>query len=157
MARLSPEETAALREALDDEQRAWAIYNQVLRDFGEVAPFVHIREAEARHQQALEALFHLHGLPVPENPWPGRVPRYASLEEACLAGVQAEVDNAALYDRLLVSTSRPEILAVYRNLQEASQQRHLEAFRRCADRSPGTRPGSASDCRRRWQRHRQGP
>ncbi len=154
MTNLSPEAAAALREALDDEQKAWAIYNQVLRDFGEVAPFVHIREAEARHQQALEALFRLHGLPVPENPWPGRVPRYASLEEACLAGVQAEVDNVTLYDRLLASTSRPEILAVYRNLQEASQQRHLEAFRRCADRSSGPRPSSGPGGRRR--RHRGG-
>jgi len=135
MADLNPEEIAALREALDDEHRAWSIYDQVLRDFGQVAPFDNIREAEARHQQALEALFRLHGLPVPENPWPGKVPRFASVQEACLAGVQAEIDNAALYDRLLASTRRPEILAVFRNLQEASQQRHLESFRRCAGRS----------------------
>lgn len=145
---LTPEEVSALREALDDEHRAWAIYDQVLQDFGQVAPFDNIREAEARHQQALEALLRLHGLPVPENPWPGRVPRYASVQEACLAGVQAETDNAALYDRLLASTRRPEILAVFRNLQEASQQCHLEAFRRCAARASGLGRGGHGHRRR---------
>jgi hypothetical protein len=32
------------------------------------------------------------------------------------------------------STERPQSLSDYRNLQEASQERHLEAFRRCVDR-----------------------
>jgi hypothetical protein len=106
--------------------------------------------AEARHVEALALLFQGHGLPVPENPWPGRVPRYASVREACLAGVQAEIDNAALYDRLLASTHRPDIRAVFRNLQEASQERHLEAFRRCAARpSTGARGGGG-----RRRRHR---
>jgi hypothetical protein len=150
MADLTPREVEALREALDDEHRAWAIYDQVVRDFGEVAPFGRIREAEARHVAALTALFERHGLAAPENRWPGRVPRYASVREACRAGVQAEIDNAALYDRLLASTDRPELLAVFRNLQEASQERHLEAFRRCADRpSGGGRGGGGRG--RRWR------
>jgi hypothetical protein len=152
MATLGEEEQRALREALDDEYKAWATYDQVLRDFGPERPFVNIREAEARHIEALRALLERYGLPVPENPWPGRVPHYASTREACLAGVQAEIDNASLYDRLRASTKRPEMLAVFRNLQEASQQRHLEAFRRCAGRpssGEGGRPG-------RRRRHRGG-
>jgi hypothetical protein len=31
------------------------------------------------------------------------------------------------------STFRPDILAVFGNLQEASQQRHLRAFQRCVE------------------------
>jgi hypothetical protein len=132
MAELSEGEVLALREALDDEFRAWATYEQVIRDFGAVRPFVNILDAEARHIGALEGLFERYGLPLPDNPWRGRVPRYASLREACEAGVAAEIANAALYDRLLRSTARGDILTVFRNLQEASQQRHLPAFRRCA-------------------------
>lgn len=137
---LTRAEVAALKDALDDEHRAWATYDQVLTDFGQVNPFLNIRDAEARHIAALEALFRRYGLAVPENPWPGRVPRYPSVAEACAAGVEAEVENAALYERLLDSTKRADLLTVFRNLQSASQERHLEAFRRCVARG-GPGPG----------------
>lgn len=131
---LTPAEIAALHEALDDEYHAWAVYDQVLADFGSVRPFSNIRAAEARHIEALSALFARYGQPVPPNPWPGKVHRFADVRQACEAGVAAEIANGQLYERLLASTARPDILAVLRNLQAASQQRHLPAFRRCAER-----------------------
>lgn len=134
---LDESEIRALHEALDDEYRAWATYDQVIADFGEVRPFINIREAEARHMAALQLLFARYGVPVPANPWPGKVERYASLQAACEAGVAAEIANAAMYDRLLSMTQRSDILTVLRNLQEASQQRHLPAFQRCAERGSG--------------------
>lgn len=69
-------EIRALNEALDDEYRSWATYDQVIADFGQVQPFGNIREAEARHIEALCTLFKQYGLPVPGNPWPGKVERY---------------------------------------------------------------------------------
>jgi len=134
---LTESEIGILIEALDDEYRAWATYDQVIADFGDVRPFTNIREAEARHIQALAALFARYAVPVPANPWVGKVERYASLHAACEAGVAAEIANAALYERLISSTQRPDILSVLRNLQQASQERHLRAFRRCAQRGPG--------------------
>ena len=53
MTSLSQAEINALLEALDDEYRAWSTYDQVLRDFGDVRPFINIREAEARHIETL--------------------------------------------------------------------------------------------------------
>jgi hypothetical protein len=134
---LTETEIHALNEALDDEYRAWATYDQVIADFGEVRPFSNIREAEARHIGALYTLFARYGLPVPENPWPGNVTRYASLQAACEAGVASEVANGEMYERLLGVTQRPDILTVLRNLQAASQQQHLAAFQRCTQRSAG--------------------
>jgi hypothetical protein len=134
---LTASEVKALHEALDDEHRAWTTYDQVIRDFGELPPFSNIREAEARHIEALRGLFDRYGLPLPANPWPGKVTRYANLQAACAAGVAAEIENGALYQRLLASTQRPDILTVFRNLQEASQQRHLPAFQRCVERGAG--------------------
>ena len=134
---LNESEIRALHEALDDEYRAWATYDQVIRNFGDARPFSNIREAEARHIEALCALFVAYGLPIPSNPWPGKVTRYSSLLAACEAGVAAEVVNGEMYERLLGATARPDILAVFRNLQEASQQRHLPAFQRCAQRPEG--------------------
>jgi hypothetical protein len=134
MSGLNQSEIEALLEALDDEYRAWATYDQVIQDFGQVRPFINIREAEARHIEALQRLFGSYELPLPENSWPGRVVRYDSVGEACQAGVTAEIENGKMYDRLLESTNRPDILRVYRNLQDASQQRHLPAFKRCVER-----------------------
>ncbi|MBS4051564.1 MAG: hypothetical protein KGZ69_10210, partial [Methylomonas sp.] len=58
-------------------------------------------------------------------------------QAACEAGVAAEIANAEIYQRLLQSTERPDILTVFRNLHDASQQRHLPAFQRCAQGSTG--------------------
>lgn len=146
---LNETEIRVLHEALDDEYHAWATYDQVIRDFGEAPPFSNIREAEARHIEALCALYARYGLTVPENTWPGRVERYVSLQAACAAGVAAEIANGEMYDRLLAATGRPDILTVLHNLQAASQQRHLPAFQRCAQ------SGAGSGCGR-GARHRHG-
>jgi len=151
MNQLTDIETRVLHEALDDEYRSWAIYDQVIADFGEVRPFSNIRQAEARHIDALLGLFERYGLPVPANPWPGKVARYASLQAACEAGVAAEIANGEMYQRLLGQTRRADILTVLRRLQEASQQRHLKAFQRCAQRGSGGAGGGGDRCG--WNAH----
>jgi hypothetical protein len=135
MTELPAGDIAVLREALDDEYHAHATYSQVIADFGEVRPFSNIREAEARHISALLRLFARYRVPVPENTWPDRVERYSTLQQACEAGVESEIENAQMYDRLLAATGREDIRAVLTRLQEASQQRHLPAFRRAALRA----------------------
>ena len=134
MSGLSKNEVNALHEALDDEFKAWATYDQVIDDFGPIRPFINIREAEARHINALLGIFNVHGLTPPDNTWIGKTPRYESVEAACAAAAQAEVDNAELYERVMQRSDRPEILTVFRHLRDASQQRHLPAFRRCVER-----------------------
>jgi hypothetical protein len=134
MLMLSEQEVTALREALDDEYHAWTTYDQVVEDFGEVRPFINIRAAEARHIEALLGLFRRYGVEVPPNRWPGKVPRYRRLLDACRDAVTAEIENAALYDRLMATTQKQDLLTVLGNLREASQERHLPAFRRCLER-----------------------
>jgi hypothetical protein len=148
---LTDAEVRILHEALDDEYQAWTTYDEVIADFGPVRPFINIRDAEARHVEVLTGLFARYGLPVPANPWPGRVPRYASVQAACEAGVAAEIANGTMYERLLAATQRPDIATVLRKLQQASQQRHLPAFQRCAQGGPGMqgRDGGRQR-RRRW-------
>lgn len=131
---LTASEIPALREALDDEYRAWATYDQVVTDFGEVCRFVSIRNAEARDIDALSTLFARYGLPIPVNTWVGKATRFASVQQACEAAVTAEIANGEMVERLVAVTQRPDIVAVLRNLQQASQQRHLPAFERCAQR-----------------------
>jgi len=131
---LTETERQALLEALDDEYRARSTYEQVIRDFGPLRPFVNIVDAEARHVSALLALCATYGVPAPANRWPEIVPRFGSVHEACMAGVQGEIDNVAIYDRALKTTKRADILTVYHALRSASLDRHLPAFQRCAAR-----------------------
>lgn len=152
--RLTDEEIGGLLAALDDEYMAHATYMQVIADFGEVLPFTNIVEAEGRHIDALARLVRRYGVELPDNPWPGKVSRYETATEACRAGVEAEIDNAALHDRLMAGTSRPDVLEVYRNLQRASQQNHLPAFRRSGE-GAGDGPGGGQRSRRRWRGGRQ--
>jgi hypothetical protein len=130
-------ERQALEEALDDEYKSHATYAQVIRDFGPQRPFINIVEAEARHVSALLGLFDKYAIVAPANRWAGNVPRYATLAVACIASVQGEIDNVALYDRVLGSTGRADILDVFHALRAASQDRHLPAFQRCAARGRG--------------------
>jgi hypothetical protein len=149
---LHPREVIALLEALDDEHKAHATYHQVVADFGDVLPFVNIVEAEARHIAALTRLLERHRVPVPSNPWPGRVTRFDSLRAACEAAVEAEIANRSLYDRLMASTDRADILEVFQNLRDASEHNHLPAFQRCAEGGgPGRGQGRGH---RRGHHHR---
>lgn len=129
---LDESEAEALIMALEDEYKAWSLYDQVVADFGMVRPFTNIQRAEENHVAALVTLFDRYGLDVPVNTWVGTVPHYDTLAEACEAGVQAEIDNAVLYDELLGMVDNPDIIRVFDALQQASQTKHLPTFERCA-------------------------
>jgi hypothetical protein len=127
--------TLALTEALQDEYKARATYRAIIQKFGPVRPFVNIVEAEERHIQALLPLFIRYGIPVPEDHWPAQVTVPDSVVQACQEGVQGEIENGLMYERLLTMTvDYPDVQRVFLNLQRASQQNHLQAFQRCAAR-----------------------
>jgi hypothetical protein len=132
---LNDTEVNALSETLDDEYKSFETYSQVILDFGEVRPFINIVDAEARHASSLLRLFEKYGVSPPANRWKGNTPRFSDIHTACTASVEGEIENVALYDKALKSTRRPDILAVYNALRSASQDRHLPAFQRCAQRS----------------------
>jgi hypothetical protein len=50
------------------------------------------------------------------------------------APTEAEFADAALYDRRVAGTRRPDLRAVSGNLRDASRERHPPAFRRCCAR-----------------------
>ncbi len=131
----------ALTEAMEDEYKARAIYRQVIAAYGEIRPFINIVEAEERHIQALLPLFERYGVPLPEDDWPQRVELPDSVHAACQMGVEAEIENAGMYDRLLAMTpDYPDVQQVFRHLQRASQENHLPAFARCVARKHDPAP-----------------
>lgn len=144
----------ALIEALEDEYKARATYRLILDQFGAVRPFVNIVESEERHIQALLPLFQKYHIPIPVDDWVERVTLPPTLLAACQAGVQAEIENAAMYKRLLdLTVGYPDVQRVFLNLQHASQANHLTAFQRCVERQTMS---DASPIRDRRSGHQRG-
>jgi len=129
----------ALTTAINDEYHAEAIYAGVLADFGDVRPFSNIINAEQKHSARLAALFESYELVVPENTFldSPEIPHFDSVTAACAAAETAEIKNVALYDELLENISDPVIVAVFQQLQRASQENHLPAFQRCGSGGGG--------------------
>jgi hypothetical protein len=128
----------ALTAALMDEYHAEAFYSAVLDRFGQVRPFANIIRAEQNHARIIATLMTTYGMTVPENPLldspdiAAAVP--ATLGAACSVGVEAESENAALYDDMLLPAvaGYADITAALEHLRDASQNMHLPAFQRCA-------------------------
>jgi len=137
-ANLSEPAKEAIIEALTGpagEYAAYAMYNAVIDKYGEVEPYVSIREAEARHIEALKRVLDRYGVAYPkENPYIGKVQAPESLEEAAKAWAEGEVENVAMYDRLIGAVSDyPDVVRVFENLRRASQEKHLPAFLAAAE------------------------
>lgn len=131
---LDADEQAILDAFLLDEHKALATYKSVMTDFGEMAPFTAIARAEEQHITALERIYARYDAPLPEVT-ELEIPSFESPEAAAAASVQAEIDNAALYDRLLSGIDNPDIVRVASNLRDASLNNHLPAFQAFADGS----------------------
>ena len=133
----------ALAVALEDEYRAEAMYEAVMAAHGEVRPFSNIIQAERRHSERVrEEMTRLNIEFSDTNPFLGKIAAPATLLEACQQGVDAEIENIALYDEILPTIAYGQVKSTLTDLQWASRERHLPAFQRCVDR--GGEPGRGS-------------
>ncbi|MGZ5091100.1 MAG: hypothetical protein ACXWIP_07995 [Burkholderiales bacterium] len=132
MNELTHEDTCGLHEALDTTCRTWATYDQVVRDFGPIAPFPTIRDAEESHMIALEALFVRLGLRLPNTRCRAPVPHFQDLSLALRAAIAAEKDNLAIYARVSAGARDAEIAAEIGKLQRDCREHHLPALQGCA-------------------------
>jgi hypothetical protein len=128
---LTASEIEALYLALDDEYHALAVYQLAIATLGEIDPFVEITLSEQRHVDVLVNQFNKHGLEIPENLWISNVPTFDSIEHACQAGVEAEIENADLYVQLLSMTDKFNLARVFTNLSNASLNSHLPQLEVC--------------------------
>jgi hypothetical protein len=116
-----------------DEQHAYAVYEAVIEQFGEVAPPVNIQRAEAQHAAAWELMFDRYDITVPDMPDFGEFPEFATLADACQAAIDAEIANFELYDTMQDAFSiYPDIAQIATSLSDASEFNHLPAFESCA-------------------------
>jgi hypothetical protein len=130
---LSDVAVEAMIDGWVDEQHAYAVYEMVMEQFGEVAPFLNIQRSEAQHAAAWEFLFDRYDIPVPEMPEFEALPELTSLEEACQIAADAEIANFELYDDMAeLFSDYPDILQIVMALRNASEFSHLPTFLSCA-------------------------
>ena len=129
---LSDAEIEGLVRAIEEEFGAQALYQSVLDKFGNVSPFNDIVLSEARHASALINQAQKYGIPVPQFPSSEGLSAFETVDEACQAGVDAEIADAELYDELMSFTTNSALIQVYTNLQKATLDSHLPAFEDCS-------------------------
>jgi hypothetical protein len=115
------------------EYAAFAMYDAVIEKFGDVEPYISIRDAEQNHINALTRQLERAGVVVPANPYVGQVAAPESLLEAAIAWAQGEIDNVLLYDNLLAQTTDQNLVRVFTNLRRASNDIHLPMFEAAAE------------------------
>lgn len=129
---LSDSVIAAMTAGWLDEQHAYATYEAIIDQFGNVAPFVNIQRSEAQHIASWELMFDRYGVELPAVP-EFDTPEFATLSGACQAAADAEIANFELYDTMLATLGDfPDMVQVVTMLRNASEFSHLPAFQNCA-------------------------
>ena len=116
-----------LTYAIQDEYLAYAEYDRILSDFGNVRPFTNIIRAEETHIDALLPLFTAYGITAPADEGADRAVSVTALTDAFQAGVTAEVNNIAMYETFLDQNLPDNVRTVFESLMHASEN-HLRAF-----------------------------
>lgn len=116
-----------LSYAIQDEYLARQEYESIIDEFGEIRPFSNIIRAEETHIEWLTELYEAYGLIIPEDTSKDYVMVPENLADTYPIGVQAEVDNIAMYDIFLKQDLPDDIKEVFIALRDASKN-HLAAF-----------------------------
>lgn len=111
------------------EYAAYATYKAIIDEFGAVQPYTNILGSEQKHIDFLVGYLDGAGVAIPENPWLGEIEAPADLMGAAQAGIDAEIDNVAMYDELLGrEIADPALVDLLERLRGMSENRHLPAF-----------------------------
>lgn len=122
----------ALGTAMTTEGQAKATYDNVIAQFGAVAPFSTVSSAEAQHMDTLQALAQRYGVTLPTGPFTGQ-PAPTTFTAACQLGVTTEQQVVSTYGQLLTQVSEHrDVTQAFSNLQAAAHDNHLPAFEHCA-------------------------
>jgi hypothetical protein len=117
-----------LTYAIQDEYLARAEYELIIAEYGSIRPFTNIVAAEQRHVEWVTELFEKYGYTLPEDTASRYVALPDDLKSSFRTGVQAEIDNIAMYESFLKQDLPADVRDLFEQLKRASAN-HLRAFR----------------------------
>ena len=115
--------------AIQDEYLARAEYEYLINELNAGNPFINIIKAEENHISMLLPLFEAYGFEAPEDTSAEHLIPVESITAALETGVQAEIDNIAMYENFLEGELPDDVREVFIELRDASEN-HLAAFER---------------------------
>jgi len=123
-----------LTYAIQDEYLARAEYVAIMAKFGSMNPYSNIKQAEEQHIAWLKDMYASLKLSVPADSAASYIHAPATLKESAQAGVQAEIDNIAMYERFLAQPLLRDpryavVVDLFTRLRDASKN-HLAAFQK---------------------------
>lgn len=129
-----------LTYAIQDEYTARAEYVKIMEVYGVQKPFSNIKMSEENHIAMLIPLFEKYGFEVPVDDAADHVVVPSSLLEAYKIGVQAEINNIAMYDAFLKQELPSDVRSAFIKLRDASYN-HLNAFQTKVEQAEGSTSG----------------
>jgi hypothetical protein len=117
-----------LTYAIQDEYLARAEYELIIEEYGSLRPFTNIVAAEQRHIEWVTELLDDYGYVLPEDTARMYVVLPEDLKSSFETGVQAEIDNIAMYESFLQADLPADVRDLFERLQRSSEN-HLRAFR----------------------------
>lgn len=118
-----------LNYAIQDEYLARGEYVAIMGKFGEINPYANIKKSEDTHIAYLTELYIAYDLAMPMDDSKSHLVIPTDLQEAAKTGVQAEIDNIAMYESFLGQSLPLDVLEVFTSLKNASES-HLAAFQK---------------------------
>ena len=122
-----------LMYAVQDEYLAHGEYLAIIDKFGSQKPYDNIVSAEETHLAFLKEVYVSYGLEFPEDDSADHIVIPANLVEAAETGVQAEIDNIAMYELFLTYDLPENVYKVFTALKSGSDS-HLLAFQKQVDK-----------------------
>ncbi len=118
---------AMLEYAIQDEYLARQEYESIMKEYGAINPFANIIKAEEYHIELLTGLYDDYDFTLPEDTAIDYVVVPESVDLTYEIGVQAEIDNIAMYEKFLEQDLPDDVRVVFTELRDASEN-HLAAF-----------------------------
>ncbi len=118
-----------IKYAIEDEVFAKTEYEEIMKTFNIDRPFSNIKRAEETHMEMLKSLIEKYNVSYERLDVKDLViPK--TLKETFEIGVQAEIDNIAMYEKFLKDEKLPDdVREVFTYLRDGSKN-HLRAFER---------------------------
>ena len=122
-----------LMYAVQDEYLAHGEYVAIIDKFGSQRPYTNIISAEETHLAYLKEVYLAYGLDFPADASKEHIVIPTDLLEAAKTGVQAEIDNIAMYELFLTYDLPENVFEVFSALKSGSES-HLAAFQKQVDK-----------------------
>lgn len=122
-----------LTYAVQDEYLARGEYLAIIDKFGSQKPYTNIISAEETHLAYLKEVYLAYEIDFPADESASHIVVPSNLLEAAETGVQAEIDNIAMYELFLTYDLPENISKVFSALKSGSDS-HLLAFQKQVDK-----------------------